>query len=210
VIASPEYVEQDSRFRTILWNSEDFRKRVKRIIFDEAHCVLDWGDFRPSYKRLTFLRPLIPHATIFALSATLTPGMIKQLKDVLGLANVELVRLSNDRKNIAYIVKPTGRRPISLHHLGFLISSGLTVESPPPPKFMVFMNTKVLCEEGAEFLRQRLPRELQGKIVWVHADMTRGFNERALSGLREGSIWGVVCTDVAGMVSKSFYIYRTV
>lgn len=162
--------------------------------------MLDWGDFRPSYRRLSFLHPLIPHATIFALSATLTPTMVTEVKTLLGLSNVELVRLSNNRQNLSYVVKKMAYTQQSLHDLAFLVPQPFS-PSCPPPKFMIFMRSKVLCERAAEFLRQRLPAALRDKIVWVHADMTRGFNERALANLRDGSIYGIVCTDVAGMVS---------
>jgi superfamily II DNA helicase RecQ len=200
VVASPEYIEQDTRFRTRLWDSVDFRNSVQRVIFDEVHCMLDWGDFRPSYRRLSFLHPLIPHATIFALSATLTPTMVAEVKSLLGLSSVELIRLSNNRQNITYITKKMAHTQQSLHDLAFLVPPSFTPESPPQ-KFMVFMKSKILCERAAEFLRQRLPTALRDRIVWVHADMTRSFNERALGNLRDGLIYGIVCTDVAGMVS---------
>lgn len=187
----------DSRFRTQLWNSKDFKDRVKRIIYDEAHCILDWGDFRPSYQRLCFLRPTIPHATVLALTATATDTMIAEIKTQLGISSFEVVRLSNDRWNTEYVVKKMDHTLQSFHDLAFLVPQG----GEPLEKFMVFVDSKLECERVAEFLRQRLPPEKRHKIVWVHADMTQGFNEQALNGLRDGSIYGVVCTDVAGMVS---------
>ncbi|KAG8710282.1 hypothetical protein FRC11_004676 [Ceratobasidium sp. 423] len=86
----------------------------------------------------------------------------------------------------------------SLHDLAFIVPPNFSPNFPPP-KFMLFMKSKLLCERAAEFLRQRLPKGLQDKIVWVHADMTRKFNEQALTNLRDGRIYGIVCTDVAGM-----------
>ncbi|KAF8599796.1 hypothetical protein BDV93DRAFT_406082, partial [Ceratobasidium sp. AG-I] len=56
IVTSPEYVEQDFRFRKYLWDSKSFCKMVKRLVFDEARCVMDWGGFRPAYGRLCFLR----------------------------------------------------------------------------------------------------------------------------------------------------------
>ncbi|KAG8698799.1 hypothetical protein FRC09_007020 [Ceratobasidium sp. 395] len=199
VIASPEYVEQDDRFRKFLWNSGTFRDRVTRIIFDEAHCVLEWGDFRPSYRRLCFLPAMLPNATFLALSATLTPLMVTELKRLLGLYNVEVIRRSNDRANIAPIVRALEHTLQSLFDIAFLIPLGLTLNSDKPPKFMLFMRSKKQCERATRFLRSRLPPELQDKIVWVHAEMTSGFNERAMAKLKSGELFGIVCTDVAGM-----------
>lgn len=203
IIASPEYVEQDFRFRTYLWNSASFCKLVQRLVFDEAHCVMDWGGFRPAYLRMCFLRLLLPHATFLAMTATLTPTMASELKRHLGLFDVELVRRSNDRCNIVPIVRGMRHTVHSLHDLAFLIPLGLTSASPPPPKFMLFMNSRDLCLKAGQFLRARLPANLQGHVIWVHSDMSSGFNERAMVKLREATIYGVVCTDVAGMVSPN-------
>ncbi|QRV87442.1 DEAD/DEAH box helicase [Ceratobasidium sp. AG-Ba] len=198
VIASPEYIDEDARFRKYLWNSH-FRSRVTRVIFDEAHCVLDWGDFRPAYRRLCFLPAMLPNATFLALSATLTPLMITELVRLLGLYDVKVIRRSNDRRNLTPIVRRMKYSIKSLHDISFLIPLHMTPTSPPPPKFMLFMHSKKLCERAALFLRARLPRELQHKVVWVHAEMSSGFNNRAMEKLKSGELFGVVCTDVAGM-----------
>ncbi|KAG8730922.1 hypothetical protein FRC10_002264, partial [Ceratobasidium sp. 414] len=200
VIASPEYVGQDPRFRKYLWSTQSkFRDLVTRIIFDEAHCVMNWGDFRPAYHRLCFLPPMLPNATFLALSATLTPLMVSELKRLLGIYDVEVIRRSNDRHNITPIVRRMNYSVKSLHDLDFLIPLGLTPTSAPPPKFMLFMESKKLCQRAGRFLRSRLPPELQDHVVWVHADMTSGFNEDAMAKLKNGELFGVVCTDVAGM-----------
>ncbi|CAE6445209.1 unnamed protein product [Rhizoctonia solani] len=199
VIASPEYVEQDPRFRKYLWESASFRNKVTRVIFDEAHCVLDWGNFRPAYHRLSFIRPTLLHATFTALSATLSPAMVLELKKWLGLYDIEILRRSNDRQNIAPIVKKMQYSVTSLHDIAFLIPLGLTSESPAPPKFMLFMRSKQMCQKAGRFLRKRLPPELRGKVVWVHSDMNGHFNQRSMERLKAGDLYGVVCTDVAGM-----------
>ncbi|KAG8710059.1 hypothetical protein FRC11_004919 [Ceratobasidium sp. 423] len=64
---------------------------------------------------------------------------------------------------------------------------------------MVFMRSKKLCQDAAKFLRGRLPLELQDRVVWVHADMSREFIEEAMIALRNGELFGITCTDVAGM-----------
>jgi superfamily II DNA helicase RecQ len=201
IVASPEYVEQDSRFRRYLWDSANFRKQVTRIVFDEAHCVMDWGDFRPAYNRLCFIRPFLPHATFLALSATLSPLMVTELKRLLGLYDVEVIRRSNDRHNISLVVKQMKHTLHSLHDLAFLIPPGFNDPSHPPRKFMLFMRSKKQCQQAGRFLRARLAPELQDRVIWVHSEMTSGFNERAMVKLRNGDVYGIVCTDVAGMVS---------
>lgn len=95
----------------------------------------------------------------------------------------------------------------SMWDLAFLIPVGLTAASVPPPKFMLFMESKQLCERAALFLMQRLPEALCKKVVWVHADMLCGHNQAALNNLKRGDIFGIVCTDVAGMVNYLLYVF---
>ncbi|KAG9093508.1 hypothetical protein FS749_014270 [Ceratobasidium sp. UAMH 11750] len=87
----------------------------------------------------------------------------------------------------------------SLQDLAFLVPGNLDYYHEAPPKFLLFMESKELCQRASHFLRKRLPLKLRSKIVWVHADMSREHNERALARLRTGEIFGIVCTDVAGM-----------
>jgi superfamily II DNA/RNA helicase len=134
--------------------------------------------------------------------------MVLELKNLLLLHDVSVVRRSNDRCNVIPIVQALKHTVQSLHDLAFLIPLGLTAMSPPPTKFMLFMNSKDMCIKAGRFLRARVPEDLQDRIVWVHSDMSQGFNERAMQKLRKGELFGVVCTDVAGMVRlKSCDVY---
>ncbi|KAG8724330.1 hypothetical protein FRC11_002138, partial [Ceratobasidium sp. 423] len=112
---------------------------------------------------ITFIRPTLQHATFAALSATLTPAVVLELKKWLGLYDVQVLRRSNDRQNIAPIVKKMQYSVSSLHDIAFLIPLGLTPESTPPPKFMLFMRSKQMCQKADRFLCKRLPPELQKK-----------------------------------------------
>ncbi|KAG8723808.1 hypothetical protein FRC09_001710 [Ceratobasidium sp. 395] len=117
--------------------------------------------------------------------------MITELTRLLGLHDVKVVRRSNDRRNITPIVRKMKYTIKSLHDITFLIPLGLTRDSPAPPKFMLFMRSKKLCERAAKVLRSRLPVELQDRVVWVHAEMSSGFNERAMEKLKAGELFGV-------------------
>jgi superfamily II DNA helicase RecQ len=189
-----------------LWRTPRFTSQVNRLVFDEAHCISQWGDFRKAYKNLCFLRYIIPSAVILALSATLPTPVLVEIQSLLGLANdVRVVQRSNDRANIALVVREMKYTVRSLHDLAFLAPLDFNYVAKSPPKFMLFMESKDLCEKGGRFLRARLPRDLIHRIVWVHADMSRDHNQKALADLRAGKIYGIVCTDVAGMVSLVHY-----
>ncbi|KAB5592160.1 hypothetical protein CTheo_4425 [Ceratobasidium theobromae] len=206
VVAAPEYIAEDSRFLR-LWRSSAFTSQVKRLIFDEAHCISQWGDFRKSYKNLCFLRYIMPLAVILVLSATLPPLILTEIQSLLGLPrDIPTIQRSNDRHNISLVVRQMQHSLRSLHDLAFLFPTNFSSSSQPPPKFMIFMETKDLCQRATRFLWQRLPKDQKEKVVWVHADMSHDHNQKALAQLRAGTIYGIVCTDVAGMASLIFGI----
>ncbi|KAG1718542.1 hypothetical protein EDB19DRAFT_1650189, partial [Suillus lakei] len=70
----------------------------------------------------------------------------------------------------------------------------------PPPKFMIFCNSQHETQRVATFLQGQLSSDFQEKILWFHSGMTSEFRASALDKLRKGEVWGICCTDAAGMV----------
>ena len=50
-------------------------KKWKRLVIDEAHCVIKWTSFRISYNRLNQIKVYMPNLQIMAFTATATPLM---------------------------------------------------------------------------------------------------------------------------------------
>ncbi|KDQ07086.1 hypothetical protein BOTBODRAFT_120536 [Botryobasidium botryosum FD-172 SS1] len=199
IITSPEVINTEPHFED-LWKSPRFCKRVNRIIFDEAHCISEWGDFRPDYKLLCKLIHICRNAKFFLLSATMPALVLSECMRLLQLPrDTEVIHQSNNCPNISIDIRRIKFPQKSLFDLAFLIPFGLMEQSPPPSKFMAFLKSKQLCEKAACFLQARLPTALKKKVVWVHADMSQEFVRAALKALKEGMIWGICCTDVAGM-----------
>jgi len=74
---------------------------VDLFTIDEAHCISEWGhDFRPDYRELTEVRKDFPDATCLALTATATPRVRDDIKDILKLDDSETFLASFDRKNL--------------------------------------------------------------------------------------------------------------
>lgn len=191
----------DSRFR-ILFENIKFTSRLFNITFDEGHCISQWGgdDFRPEYKKTQMLRWLLPdHVRFHIASATMPPLILDDVRTILGICEdtIEYVRLSNDRPNIHFMVAEMQYSVKSMHDLDRILK--LDPEHPPP-KFMVFSNKRKEAERLAKKYRAELPPELRHKIVWFHSGMSREFKEDMMEKLRRGEIWGIVCTDAAGMV----------
>lgn len=99
-----------------LWKNEAFTSRIISIVWDEAHCISYWGDFRPEYKDAKRLRYLLPrHIPFYLASATLPPLVHRDVMDTLQInpSRHITIHLSNDRSNIA----------ISVRKMQFAISS---------------------------------------------------------------------------------------
>ena len=90
--------------------SRDFtlfaRYHVKRIVFDEAHCLLSWGEsFRSDYLRLAKLvrdsrRKDLPNVPVMACSATLSLSEQHQLSALLGMHEPVKLAGNTDRPNL--------------------------------------------------------------------------------------------------------------
>ncbi len=107
VMFSPEIIEQDSRFDGLI-KSKKFTRSLINIVFDEAHCIKEWGTtFRNSYQKLGQLRLLMGTRVPYHLgTATMPPKLVKPLKQELRLdANTTILRLNTDRPNIFFRVQ---------------------------------------------------------------------------------------------------------
>jgi len=96
IYISPEY----------LFNSKDFilkliqKDLLTLIAIDESHCISTWSEFRPEYKELGQLKEWAPNVPILALTATATPKIISDIKNVLKLNKPNIYMSSFYRKNL--------------------------------------------------------------------------------------------------------------
>ena len=202
VITSPERVLNDRRFLE-LWRSKRFGTRLRSFIFDEAHCVSQWsgGDFRPDYAEVGTLRWMVPaHVVFYAASATMPHYVLVHVKELLQMrADTREIRLSNDRPNIHLATLEMLDPLNSCHDLARVLSfSG----DPPPPPFMVFCNDRKETERLCLFARSLAPTCSVDKLLWFHSGMSAHFRTATIEKLRTNQIWGIFCTDAAGMVIR--------
>ena len=91
--------------------SEIFLNKLRRIkvcfiAVDEAHCICQWGyDFRPSYLRISEIRDFFPQCPVLALTATATPAVTRDIQRQLLFREENMLKMSFERKNLAYIVR---------------------------------------------------------------------------------------------------------
>ena len=92
--------------------------KVSFITVDEAHCISQWGyDFRPSYLHIADIRRLKPDAPVLALTATATHQVIDDIQDRLSFSQKNVLRMSFERKNLAYVVRETEDKIGEMTHI---------------------------------------------------------------------------------------------
>ncbi|XP_023030408.2 bifunctional 3'-5' exonuclease/ATP-dependent helicase WRN [Leptinotarsa decemlineata] len=78
---------------------------ITLIAIDEAHCVSTWGhDFRFQYRKLGFLRDIMPTVPILAVTATATEKVRNDIISSLKLKNPQVLCSSLDRPNFYFAV----------------------------------------------------------------------------------------------------------
>jgi bloom syndrome protein len=91
------------------------RKKLARLVIDEAHCVSQWGhDFRPDYKNIGEVRKRLPGVPVMALTATATQRVKVDTQHHLGITGCAVFTRSFNRDNLYYEVraKPKGKEDV--------------------------------------------------------------------------------------------------
>ena len=115
--------------------------------------------------------------------------------------SLAVMRRNMDRPNIFLVVECMKHPANSYEDLAFLIKKNLGPGDEPPPKFLVFFNSRAEAQAGAEYLRARISPELRDKVKWFHSGMTDKFCEEEMHALIISESFGEGSTDAAGMVS---------
>ena len=120
---------------------------VNLLAVDEAHCVSQWGhDFRPPYLQIANIRSMIPGTPVLALTATATPGVVKEIQQKLEFKKENVFQKSFERRNLSYLVF---REEDKLKRLVTIISK---VKGPG----IVYVRNRRQTKEIAEHLRKNM------------------------------------------------------
>lgn len=109
------------------------------------------------------------------------------------------IHLSNDHPNI-HLLTLEILEPLNLYYniLHVLRFNG----NPQLPPFMVFCNDWKETERLCLFARSQVPPDLAGNWLWFHSGMSAWFQTETIRKLHSHEIWGIFCTDAAGMVCR--------
>lgn len=85
------------------WLAQRIKPRL--FVVDEAHCISSWGhDFRPDYMRLAEARVQMGNPPCFAVTATATPQVRRDIVERLRLRDPRVHVTGFDRPNLNYTV----------------------------------------------------------------------------------------------------------
>jgi ATP-dependent DNA helicase RecQ len=134
---------------------------VSHLVFDEAHCVSEWGSsFRPAYLEMGALARELPKTVITAFTATASESVCRRLKEILFSARLpRVVTDVPDRPNIFYTAVPTLSK-------GHMLASLCSREEKP---LLVFSRSRTAAEQYARLLRRRLG---DSGVYFYHAGLT--------------------------------------
>ncbi len=143
--------------------------KVDCFTIDEAHCISEWGhDFRPEYRQMAEVRKDFPDAVCMALTATATPRVQEDIKNILEFKDSEAFISSFDRKNL--FLKVVDKKDPENQLLDFLYTR-------KKQSGIVYCFSRRQVDELAEMLEE------EGYSVKpYHAGLTdaqRAFNQRA-------------------------------
>ena len=191
-----------------LWKKPKFTSRILNFIFDEGHCISQWGKFKKEYLHVGPLRYLISDAIPFYVaSATLPASVLLDVVNILCLRseNIEHNIRSNDRPDIHLMVRSLVFPANSFKDLAFLIPTGFKEDDQPLPKFIVFFDNTKEAERATKYLRTLLPDSLRDKIMYFHSTMTQFFRVDELEAMKNSETWAMCATDAFGMVCGCYH-----
>lgn len=114
VYIAPERIES-TRFQEFVQ-----RMPVDLVVFDEAHCISQWGhDFRPSYRSaVAVLQEMMPYAVYAALTATATEAVKKDIQQLLQIEDANCISTGFARDNLTFhLVKGQNKQRFLMQYL---------------------------------------------------------------------------------------------
>jgi len=121
------YISPETLLSQPVWEKlGDRHLKIRGIMLDEAHCLVQWGDaFRPSYRRLGAVRKALtaqnpdqPPIALAAFTATADPKTAIELQTCLQMSKPQIVRTSPYRPHLSLRVEiawtPAGRKSRTL------------------------------------------------------------------------------------------------
>ena len=187
---APERVRRSAELQELLR-----RTPPARVVYDEAHCLTEWGhDFRPDYLKVSgAMRDWGLAPPISAFTATATPAVQGQLKELLGLRNPEHTVMSIERPNLHYLVQTLfkGQRDQTLVDLVLGLQR---TEVGKAGRVIVYCGSRDNTERVAALLR-----ELNVKAEAYHAGLSPAIRTELVERFQDKEVQVIAATNAFGM-----------
>ena len=185
---TPEMINKSHAVINALRSLHD-RRKLARLVIDEAHCVSQWGhDFRPDYKSLGEVRQQFQSIPVMALTATATENVKFDTIQNLGITGCAVFTQSFNRPNLTYEVRAKGKNV--LESIAELINDRYHHRSG-----IIYCLSRKSCETVAEKLREK-----HGiKAKHYHAGMPPEEKMEVQKGWQAGKHHVIVATIAFGM-----------
>lgn len=165
------------------------RKKLARIVIDEAHCVSQWGhDFRPDYKMLGAIRTKFAGIPVMALTATATKLVQADVIHNLNIQGCETFSQSFNRFNLTYEIRPKTKEVIQ--EIAALITTLHDKQTG-----IIYALSRKSCESIAEKLR----KEYRVRAHHYHAGMASDERAKVQEDWQNGKHHVIVATIAFGM-----------
>jgi len=150
---TPEMISKSEALLSILAGLHR-KKKLARIVVDEAHCVSQWGhDFRPDYKTIVKVRERFPGVPFIALTATATETVKADCIHNLGMEGCEEYKQSFNRPNLYYEIRPKKGKGVAAEVLESM--SDLILKDYKDQTGIIYTLSRKGCEDLAEKLRNK-------------------------------------------------------
>ena len=167
------------------------RKKLARIVIDEAHCVSQWGhDFRPDYKELGQTRDEFHGVPVMALTATATENVKVDVMHNLGMQGCEVLTQSFNRPNLYYEVRSKGKANDVLDSMAETINTFYRGQTG-----IVYCLSRKNCETVAG----ALDKQYKIKAHHYHANMESTQKAEVQKKWQAGEYKVIVATIAFGM-----------
>lgn len=202
---TPEMISKNQRMVSAFRDLHQ-RKKLARIVIDEAHCVSQWGhDFRPDYKLLGEVRQQFRGVPVMALTATATENVKVDVIHNLGIRGCEVLTQSFNRPNLTYEIRRKGRAKDVLQNMAEMINTSYRNQSG-----IIYCLSRQNCEKIAEKLR----KEYKIQAQHYHAGMDPQAKNMVQKEWQAGTHKIIVATIAFGMgIDKPdvrFVIHHTI
>ncbi|EXX53255.1 Sgs1p [Rhizophagus irregularis DAOM 197198w] len=203
IFVTPEKLCLNREFQHFISNMYNTAK--VRFVIDEAHCILDYSNFRESWKKLGILKKNWPLAPIMLLTATCTYQDAQDIRTSFGIPseNFAMIRGSSfERKEITIeVYKRKDNRELFSNDLMSLI------KMHEGEKTIIYCATQSGCDDLFAILQLLLPDK---NIGIYHGGLGDEQRESIMSCWKNGKIQIMIGTNAFGMGINSTNVYLVI